>query len=78
MSSLKACLATNAGLIASVDNRPQDFEAAVKDVVQAKRLSESKMNRMTDAAMKCMEVCIPFFVTILPCSFRTTNVMVIG
>ncbi|EIN09505.1 hypothetical protein PUNSTDRAFT_112962 [Punctularia strigosozonata HHB-11173 SS5] len=33
----------------------KDFEAALKDVVQAKRLSESKMNRMTEAALKCME-----------------------
>jgi len=34
----------------------QDFENTLKDVVNAKRLSQSKMNRLTEIAMKSLEV----------------------
>jgi len=32
------------------------FEAALKEVVQAKRLSASKMSKLTDMAMKSLSV----------------------
>ncbi|EJF57188.1 hypothetical protein DICSQDRAFT_111985, partial [Dichomitus squalens LYAD-421 SS1] len=32
-----------------------EFETALKDVVNAKRLSQSKMNSLTEIAMKCMQ-----------------------
>lgn len=34
----------------------QAFESTLKEVVQAKRLSASKMSTLTDIALKCMEV----------------------
>jgi protein NRD1 len=34
----------------------QEFEALLKEVVLAKRLSASKMNNLTDIAMRNMEV----------------------
>ncbi|KAG6825500.1 hypothetical protein H0H92_003487 [Tricholoma furcatifolium] len=37
----------------------EEFESILKDVVQAKRLSASKMSKMTDIAMKSMEVRSP-------------------
>ncbi|KAI0773309.1 hypothetical protein BD413DRAFT_473153, partial [Trametes elegans] len=33
----------------------QDFESALKDVVKAKRISQSKMNSLTEVALKCMD-----------------------
>lgn len=35
----------------------QTFESTLKDVVNAKRLSASKMSTLTDIALKCMKVC---------------------
>jgi hypothetical protein len=40
----------------------QLFETTLKEVVDAKRLSASKMNKLTDIAMTCMEVRILFLV----------------
>jgi len=38
----------------------QDFENTLKDVVNAKRLSASKMTRLTEIVMKSLEVrCLP-------------------
>ncbi|KII87337.1 hypothetical protein PLICRDRAFT_113018 [Plicaturopsis crispa FD-325 SS-3] len=34
---------------------PQTFESTLKEVVQAKRLSSSKMEKLKDIALKCME-----------------------
>lgn len=34
----------------------QEFETALKEVVTAKRLSQSKMTSLTEIALKCMEV----------------------
>ena len=34
----------------------QTFESTLKDVVNAKRLSASKMSTLTDIALKCMKV----------------------
>lgn len=39
-----------------VDGRLQEFEALLKEVVLAKRLSASKMNSLTDIAVRNMEV----------------------
>ena len=36
----------------------QEFESLLKDVVNAKRLSASKMTGLTDLAMKNMKVCL--------------------
>ena len=38
----------------------QDFESILKEVVQAKRLSASKMVKLTEIALKSMEVRLPF------------------
>lgn len=35
---------------------PQEFEVSLKDVVMAKRLSQSKMAALTDLALKNMKV----------------------
>lgn len=35
----------------------QEFENALKDVVSSKRASVSKMNRLSEAAKRCFEVC---------------------
>jgi len=49
----------------------QEFESLLKDVVNAKRLSASKMTGLTDLAMKNMKVCLcscvcdPFFSTMI-------------
>ncbi|KAI0675818.1 hypothetical protein C8Q78DRAFT_1006688 [Trametes maxima] len=32
------------------------FETALKDVVNSRRVSQSKMNVLTEAALKCMDV----------------------
>jgi hypothetical protein len=39
----------------------QEFENALKDVVSGKRASVSKMNRLSDAAKRCFEVCFASF-----------------
>ncbi|KAH9846125.1 hypothetical protein C2E23DRAFT_690368, partial [Lenzites betulinus] len=33
----------------------QAFESALKDVLKAKRISQSKMNTLTEVALKCMD-----------------------
>jgi len=35
----------------------QEFENALKDVVSNKRVSVSKMTRLSEAAKRCFEVC---------------------
>jgi len=42
------------------------FEATLKEVVQAKRLSASKMAKLTDIAMKSLSVRCPRFLPSLP------------
>lgn len=37
-------------------SRMQGFESTLKEVVNAKRLSASKMATLTEIALKCMEV----------------------
>lgn len=39
----------------------QDFETALNEVVQAKRLSQSKMTKLTEIAMGLMDVCVDPF-----------------
>ena len=34
----------------------QTFESTLKEVVEAKRLSQSRMKKLTDNALKCMKV----------------------
>lgn len=43
------------------------FEAALKEVVQAKRLSASKMTKLTEIAMKSLLVRLSRFLPSLPC-----------
>lgn len=40
---------------------PQDFESTLKEVVQAKRLSASKMTKLKELATKLMTVCATRF-----------------
>lgn len=44
------------GPVALTLSRHQTFESTLKDVVNAKRLSASKMGTLTDIALKCMKV----------------------
>jgi len=39
----------------------QEFENALKDVVSNKRVSVSKMTRLSEAAKRCFEVCFRLF-----------------
>jgi hypothetical protein len=45
------------GAVADHHGLEQEFENALKDVVSSKRASVSKMNRLSEAAKRCFEVC---------------------
>jgi len=54
MASLNVCL--NALTVSFIDLHLQEFESTLEEVVNAKRLSASKMARLTEIAMKALQV----------------------
>ena len=56
MASMQVGLASTSVFLSDLAYLSQLFEATLKEVVQAKRLSASRMTKLTEIAMKSLSV----------------------